>query len=352
MTTLQDPTSDAATKTRKDRKKKDETQMSDDNKLCVTADQSNDDTMATKRKRTHETTTNSRESRRQEKARLDALVPKTDEHGIHHTKLQLRRMRKRVKRGLDPVETPREEQERRAREKEMQREEEAELADYILTSKHAKGAPGNDDDSDPDAQEQDDDSNANEQDDDSSIKQQQPTHTHQHAAQQQQPRSKKAKRSKPVPSDYTCLACSAQADHWIYDCPQKITMKGTNQVVKRIKGVHNPARKVFVSGLPFDMKHADVVQLFQACGPIAHCKLLKFNDGDTGNNNKGRCKGQAYVTFETDQASNQALRLSGTILNAGEARKQGDTSPRKELKLKVSKAVNRALTKKKNSATE
>ena len=158
--------------------------------------------------------------------------------------------------------------------------------------------------------------------------------------------SKKARRCKPVPDDYVCSACQNKHKpvHWIYDCPDKVTMKGTNQKAKKYRGLNEPdAKKVFVSGLPFDVKPKDVEGMFMSCGKVKFCKLLKFDD-------TGRCKGQAYITFDTEDAAKQAIKLSGTTIDnndeggSGKKKKkqkdQQDTK-RKQLTLKVSKVVNR-----------
>ena len=165
------------------------------------------------------------------------------------------------------------------------------------------------------------------------------------------PTKKRAKRSKPVPPDYICQACKNKhaTPHWIYDCPDKVTVRGTNQKAKKLRGLHDPsANKLFVSGLPFDVKPTDVTSLFQSCGKVVSCKLVKFRD-------TGRCNGQAYVSFDTDQAAEKALKLSGTVIDnfsekgsKKKSKKSGESSSkRKQLKLKVSKMQRRGGTKKK-----
>ena len=76
-----------------------------------------------------------------------------------------------------------------------------------------------------------------------------------------------------------------------------------------------------------------------------NCKLLTFPD-------TGRCKGQAYLTFETDADAKKAISLSGTTIenNIGDDNKKNPKKKevtRKELKLKVTKMLNRSATKKK-----
>merc|ERR1711976_1090786 len=97
-------------------------------------------------------------------------------------------------------------------------------------------------------------------------------------------RPKKKRRTKPVPSDYTCMACNNkhQPLHWIYDCPDKVYKPGANKLKKRLRGIHDPSsRKVFISGLPFDAKSKDVELYFEQekkCGKLVNCKLLQFED--------------------------------------------------------------------------
>ena len=289
-----------------------------------------------------------RKQHRLEKLKLWEKLPKTDEHGIAYTKLQLRRMQKRVARGLDPIETEAEKQERLKRDAELRREEEAELADML----HEQPDDAADDDDHTDV-----DTNVALVDD---VVSDDPDHLDKEVNEDTQPTEetpaksehspkKKTRRSKPVPADYVCSACQNKHTpaHWIYDCPDKVTMRGTNQVAKRLRGIHNPdSRKVFVSGLPFDAKARDVEHFFVSCGPVAHCKLITFED-------TGRCKGQAYVTFTTDESARKALELSGSTIDnevSSNSTKTAKTPPagkRKELKLKVTKALNRIKTRRK-----
>ena len=288
-----------------------------------------------------------RNSRKKEKEELLAKVPKVDEHGISYTKLQIRRMTKRVKRGLPPVPTEEEERERLRNEAQLRREEEAELLGIIFKKE--------DDDDDDEKEEDDGEKDKKEDDKDpgehqsdggsDSDKDKKPKDRKDETKRSQSP-SKKAKRSKPVPSDYVCQACKNKhhPPHWIYDCPDKVTVKGTNKTAKKFRGMNEPdSRKVFVSGLPFDVKPADVERLFHACGKVTSCRLVKF--GDTG-----RCNGQAYVSFDTDDSAKKAIKLSGKNIDNSKdepqkKQKKSETMKRKELKLKVSKVLNRKTTK-------
>ena len=281
------------------------------------------------------------------KAELMAKVPQKDEHGISYTKIQIRRMMKRVKRGLPPLETEAEERERRRQDAVMRKEEELELAD-MLYKKEEEETPKDDDSSrDKGSDNEEDDGSDGESDgDDASITREEDEDNV--VIKSPQPPKKKSKRSKPVPKDYVCSACQNKhpEPHWIYDCPDKVTMRGTNQKKKKLRGLHDPdPKKVFVSGLPFDAKEKDVQAMFQACGKVASCRLIKFED-------TGRCKGQAYITFDSEKGAGEALKISGTTIDASagssdkKKKKKSDASPskRKELKIKVSKVLNRKVT--------
>jgi len=294
-----------------------------------------------------------RTARRVAKEALLEQVPKTDEHGIAYTKLQIKRMVKRAKQGLNPVPTDEEERQRLRNEAKLRREEEEELAG-LMFKREDKGDEEKEKD---DSEEEDGDESEsgkdqihgeNESGDDGSLDDNDGEEESEDVA--QPPPKKKAKRSKPVPPDYICKACNNRhlPAHWIYDCPSKKTMKGINNKKKKERGIHEPdSRKIFVSGLPFEIKVSDIQQLFNGCGEISSCKLLKFNDS-------GRCNGQAYVSFTTDEAASRAIKLSGTsVPNSVDESKKKKKQPkdvasakRQELKLKISRVLNRWKTKK------
>jgi RNA recognition motif. (a.k.a. RRM, RBD, or RNP domain) len=340
-------------------------------------------------------------------------LPKVDpETGITFTKQQLRRMRKRLERGLNPIETAREKHERMQQRAQELRQEQDEWADMIVTSKREQDnddddddnseAEDNDDDDDDDA-ERDDDMERDDGDDDNAEKKTigEMKFTKKHTAdvreeeesrikqQQLQPKTKQARGHKPVPSDYVCQACKNKHTpaHWIYDCPDKVTVHGTNKKKKKknnhphdgdstannnststtvatnttshTKGIHDPdARKVFLSGLPFDTKQRDIVKLFAShkCGSVVNCRMIKFED-------TGRCKGQAYVTLETEEHAQKACSLLNGITIGHETfatddaaddskKKSKQKQPQNQhqhkepLKLKVVKVLNRLATKK------
>lgn len=280
--------------------------------------------------------------RKDAKKELMDQVPETDEHGIAYSKLQRRRMMKRVKRGLAPVPTQAEEDERLRQEKQLKREEEDELAGMMYNDNQEEEKDDNE-------EQEDDDDEPMQNVDDDKPKEDPNKFAGTKASEYTNP-TKKKKRSKPVPVDYVCSACKNKHEpiHWIYDCPDKVTVRGTNGVSKSTKGNNDPDdKKVFVSGLPFEAKRKDVEALFSSCGKLLQCKLLTFPD-------TGRCKGQAYLTFETEEEAKKAVALSGTTIdnkaddNNNKKTKKGETikaPARNELKLKVSKMLSRTATK-------
>jgi hypothetical protein len=288
-----------------------------------------------------------RAERKKEKEFLLAKVPKVDKDGVIYTKLQIRRMTKRVKRGLAPVPTAKEENDRLRRDAELRRED-----DVLYTNEDEQDDDDDDDEEDKaengDAMDEDNGIEKNGKFDASEDDKDEANDEPKMSVANPSP-NKKAKRNKPVPEDYVCSACKNKHApvHWIYDCPEKITKKGTNQKKKKLRGLNEPdAKKVFISGLPFEAKTKDVESLFRSCGTIAFCKLITFED-------TGRCKGNAYISFDTEDAAKKALKLSGTTIDnivsedTSKKSKKDEAPKRKDLKLKVSKVLNRRFTHKK-----
>jgi len=293
-----------------------------------------------------------KESKLRKKAEKDAAlanVPKVDEHGITYTKIQIKRMVKRVKRGLPPVPTEQEERERIRRLRLEQKETEDELAGMIYKSKDDEDEEIDGDVDNEDFDKEDDENiegNETEKGDvEDEQKMAEDVNMNEAESNERKPQCKKA-RTKVVPSDYMCFACKNRNTplHWIYDCPDKIRQPGTNKVKKKLRGVNYPSsRKVFVSGLPFEVKGKEVEAYFEKetkCGKVVHCKLLLFEDTK-------RCKGNGFVTFDTDEGAKKALKLNGTIFPSIEdADKKGADKPRKQLKLAVRKVLDRTKTRK------
>merc|ERR1712070_267254 len=95
----------------------------------------------------------------------------------------------------------------------------------------------------------------------------------------------------------------------------------------------------------------DFFAVTKNCGTVAAVRLVKFDDTQ-------RCNGQGYISFDTIEGAQNAIRLSGITLdvealssptdgNNSKKKSKNAESPakRKELKLKVSKVLNRRKTK-------
>jgi len=340
------------------------------------ADADADDKNATEENKVKEDRKRKREEKKQLKAKLLEQVPKVDADGISYTKAQIRRMMRRVKRGLPPVPTPEEEAELKRHDKKLREEEALQFAG-LMDNKQEDDNDDGSDGSDKDVgvrrhQEHDDDNDDEEEEDEDEEdagKTNETNRKNQHdeekkeaiakarAEQQDRPTKKHKVSNKPVPKDYVCQACQNKHDfpHWIYDCPDKVTMRGTNQVSASGHDNAPSAKKVFVSGLPFDAKPADVKAMFQsACcdagGKVTSLKLLKFPD-------TGRCKGQAFVVFDTEESARKAILMTGTKIPVAaddsnssnktkkNKKKDSDVSSKRELELKVTKVKSRSVTK-------
>lgn len=279
-----------------------------------------------------------KEQKKAEKEDILKKVPKLDENGIAYTKLQIKRMVKRVKRGLDPIETEEEERERLRERKREEMETEAEFADMIVKKDTEKEISDNDKVKD-DESEEENTPRENDGEDDGNGEE---GVTFTIAPVKAKP-SKKP-RSKPVPADYTCFACknTHKPPHWIYDCPDKLYQPGCREVKKNKRGMTEPSsRKVFVTGLPFDARSKDVKMYFEKemkCGKVSHCKLLIFEDTK-------RCKGNGFITFESDEGARNALKLDRTEFQLSTNDNKKDSKEKKEKKslwLGVKKVRNRA----------
>ena len=313
-----------------------------------------------------------RQQKKQQKQDILSKIPKVNEDGISYTKQQIRRMVKRVERGLPPVPTPQEESELKRQEAELRKEEEMELAGMLYNKEEEKGAAEEgDDQNDEEEENEDDQSDGKEESNDSEEEGEEeasdnedeeqdkevdefgrtvPTKKKESDISSDQIPSKKRKMSnKPVPKDYVCQACHNKHSpkHWIYDCPDKVTVPGTNRISAKASNAPSN-KKVFVSGLFFDTKPSDVKAMFQSCGKVTSCKLLTFQD-------TGRCKGQAFVVFDTEEGAKNALKLSGTKISSDDKvddkkkKKEGDKkvsqNNKRELEVRVSKAQSRVFTK-------
>mmetsp|Transcript_15265 Transcript_15265/g.22219 ORF Transcript_15265/g.22219 Transcript_15265/m.22219 type:complete len:334 (-) Transcript_15265:453-1454(-) len=279
-----------------------------------------------------------KEQKKAEKEDILKKVPKLDENGIAYTKLQIKRMVKRFKRGLDPIETEEEERERLRDRKREEMETEAEFADMIVKKDTEKEASDNDEDKSGESEEEDSPKENGGEDDENGEEEVTCPIVPVKA------RPSKKPRSKPVPADYTCFACKNKHKpaHWIYDCPDKLYQPGYREVKKSKRGVTEPSsRKVFVTGLPFNARSKDVKMYFEKdmkCGKVSYCKLLIFEDTK-------RCKGNGFITFESDEGARNALKLDRTEFQLGGSDNKKDSKDKKEKKslwLGVKKVRNRA----------
>ena len=285
-----------------------------------------------------------KKSKMAEKETLLSKLPQTNELGLPFTKIQIRKMLKRVKKGLPAI--PSEEEQRlldRAK-----KEEDLEVAN-LMFSRDDRDDSNNENVQD-DATDQEDENDDNDDDEENSNEVDADDNKKETDGEKDSAHQKKA-RAKPVPDDYVCNACknSHEPRHWIYDCPSKVTVKGTNRVKKNLRGVNDPdSRKVFISGLPYDVSRGDICKYFEAKCPntkVIGCKTLSFKD-------TGRFNGQAYLSFETDDGAANALNLNGKIFEGIPNEKDGSKkkSKKEEEKnhrwLKVTKVLNRSVTKK------
>jgi RNA recognition motif. (a.k.a. RRM, RBD, or RNP domain) len=313
-----------------------------------------------------------RKRRRIERDEASKQVPLVNPNGIGYTKKQIRQMKKRVSRGLSPLESEEELSERLKREAVMKREEDQEMAVLLYdASQKSTPIPTTQDDRSVEIENLENcGHDINDNDDvntrwikSSSSSASSQDSQHKDPSNNQKPNPsplelpatverRKPTRQKPVPEDYICSACknNHKPKHWIYDCPDKQTTRGGNK--RSSKGLKNPGdRKVFVSGLPFYFKSKDIIDLFQKTAKdikVLDCKVLKYAD-------TGRCKGQAYLTFSTEDGARQAIAMSGTKLDKTELAAENspnlnykgklgvkkDGSQSMKLELKVSKCLNR-----------
>lgn len=331
--------------------------------------------------------------------RVLSEIPTHDSDGMPYGKVQIRRMKRRVKHGLSPI--PTEEEEREIRERERREREEEEKIYYANNDEDGDGGKEEEEEKEEgerDANEEDDEMHdeevADAPSDDSDFVDGDAVEGGGKGGGAKAPKSieksddderridrppaKKAKRNKPVPPGYVCMACQNKATpsgidadpptpHWIYDCPLKKTKKGCNKIAKKLRGMHDPpSRKVFVGGLPFDCDEGAVKSFFDdglskttTYGDgVVHVKLLKFEDSK-------RCKGQAFLTFDTDEGAAAAMStMNGSLWREtaepgiatanGKKKMKGKTEEegsKRELRLKVTRSLNRFVTGTKKTGT-
>lgn len=246
-----------------------------------------------------------KETKKKIKKELLSKIPTHNEDGFAYNKVQIRRMMKRVKKGLNPVPTKEEERERRKLEELENSSEEGDIihknSKQVLEESEEK------------------------YDDDCSER-----NTHKVVKEEE-----KIKMKKDVPSDYICQACMNKHSppHFIYDCPDKVRRRGCNKVKKR--KLDNFSTIVYVSGLPFNVRNKEVCDYFkeQCKGPVRSCKLFTFSDSN-------RCNGQALITFESTETASNALSLDGSVFER--FNEKNEETSQKKLRLSVKKKINKS----------
>lgn len=165
----------------------------------------------------------------------------------------------------------------------------------------------------------------------------------------------KKPKSSDLPAGYVCKICGAVDEHAVFKCPKKIkkkhlailadgtaiSTKPTVDVVPIAKVVDNEEvsetskMTLYVSGLPFDITKSNLVYYLSGKFPegiegntkhdplcdlgdseihIKDVKLVMFDD------NKSKCKGIAFVKFQSEEDLEKCLLCSGKELNGREIR--------------------------------
>lgn len=83
--------------------------------------------------------------------------------------------------------------------------------------------------------------------------------------------------------------------------PQKPKTEEAGEGDKALKSKNPPNKRIFVGNLSFDVTKEDLRTHFEQCGEIADLHMATFEDS-------GKCKGYAWVTFETEEASTSAVK--------------------------------------------
>lgn len=66
-------------------------------------------------------------------------------------------------------------------------------------------------------------------------------------------------------------------------------------------------KKIYIGNLPYRITKSEITTFFEACGAIEHVHIA--TDRQTGDS-----KGFGFVTFETSEAAEKAVKLNGTEL--------------------------------------
>lgn len=306
--------------------------------------------------------------KKEKKELLSQLPTHNTETGKLYNKAQKRRMLKRIKRGLSPVPT-------KAELDEIRKEESKIRKDFALiyqdgdenrddkSSVDALVDDNNDNDDDDEemedirnvVSEEDEDKEAvklddkNEVDNDNMINKDKNINMNKsESTKSTNIVPKQSATKKAVPSNYVCQACQNKNSplHWIYNCPDKISKEGCNQVKK---GTYSP-NKIYISGLPFDITTKELRMYLKSKSYnndnsstinvdgkfIRYCKLLTFKDSQ-------RCNGQAEIIFQNEDITNKILKLHGTVLDLDDIilndnKKESTSKRRNMLTLSIKKA--------------
>ena len=71
--------------------------------------------------------------------------------------------------------------------------------------------------------------------------------------------------------------------------------------------------KVYVGNLSYNTSERDIEEFFSGCGGVVDVKLI--TDRDTG-----RAKGFGFVTFDSQEAADSAIKMSGQELDGRQLR--------------------------------
>lgn len=150
---------------------------------------------------------------------------------------------------------------------------------------------------------------------------------------------KQVKAAKPLPPGYVCNACGMKDDHAIYNCPLKVSKKEgdkksgstsnsattTTSSAPAVTAAATMANEnnsstsfkkyVFVSGLPFDMTKARLLELIDENDPANPIDLeLRDIFIVTFKDNPHKCRGLAYITCHSKAQFDKVLTVHGKKL--------------------------------------
>jgi RNA recognition motif-containing protein len=83
--------------------------------------------------------------------------------------------------------------------------------------------------------------------------------------------------------------------------PDKPKTEDTQDGGRGAKSAHPPNKRIFVGNLSFDVTKADLENHYAPCGTVSNIHMATFED-------TGKCKGFAWVTFDTVEAATAAVK--------------------------------------------